>query len=231
LAHEAAAEPSDAAPAPRRCHCPAAASPALPARHAAQGRRAGTPARRARGRARGRGKRTATATSATGRAQTVCFCPALDGALNFRKRAEKRRRLSERSEFASFSARLRKFKEGVAISGAPFFAYFLWQDKESESAPAGDETAADHQHQTQNQNPACCTAHSKTTPPSPIPGSPTPRRTIRASVPTQLTPDTALRITEGDRPAEVDNPSNVMETIECHRLPCSARRAGSCARV
>ncbi|MGD7108905.1 hypothetical protein, partial [Ralstonia pseudosolanacearum] len=30
--------------------------------------------------------------------------------------------------------------EGVAISGAPFFAYFLWQDKESESAPAGDET-------------------------------------------------------------------------------------------
>ncbi|MGD7149947.1 hypothetical protein ACQCR7_25245, partial [Ralstonia pseudosolanacearum] len=33
-----------------------------------------------------------------------------------------------------------KFKEGVAISGAPFFAYFLWQDKESRSAPAGDET-------------------------------------------------------------------------------------------
>ncbi|MGD7294105.1 hypothetical protein, partial [Ralstonia pseudosolanacearum] len=33
-----------------------------------------------------------------------------------------------------------KFKEGVAISGAPFFAYFLWQDKESESAPPGDET-------------------------------------------------------------------------------------------
>ncbi|MET2528500.1 hypothetical protein, partial [Ralstonia pseudosolanacearum] len=30
--------------------------------------------------------------------------------------------------------------EGVAISGAPFFAYFLWQDKESESAPPGDET-------------------------------------------------------------------------------------------
>ncbi|MDO3611325.1 hypothetical protein Q3O85_10115 [Ralstonia pseudosolanacearum] len=33
-----------------------------------------------------------------------------------------------------------KFKVGVAASGAPFFAYFLWQDKESESAPAGDET-------------------------------------------------------------------------------------------
>ncbi|WP_316856167.1 hypothetical protein, partial [Ralstonia mannitolilytica] len=31
-------------------------------------------------------------------------------------------------------------KEGVAISGAPFFAYFLWQDKESESPPAGGET-------------------------------------------------------------------------------------------
>ncbi|MBR7839868.1 hypothetical protein KDL01_41920, partial [Actinospica durhamensis] len=33
-----------------------------------------------------------------------------------------------------------KFKEGVAASGAPFFAYFLWQDKESESPPAGGET-------------------------------------------------------------------------------------------
>ncbi|WP_232317476.1 hypothetical protein, partial [Ralstonia sp. NT80] len=48
--------------------------------------------------------------------------------------------LSERSEFASFPARSRKFKESVAASGTPFFAYFLWQDKESESAPAGDET-------------------------------------------------------------------------------------------
>jgi hypothetical protein len=55
--------------------------------------------------------------------------------------------LFERSEFASFSARLQKFKEGVAISGAPFFAYFLWQDKESESAPAGGEREVDHQHQ------------------------------------------------------------------------------------
>ncbi|WP_316864792.1 hypothetical protein, partial [Ralstonia mannitolilytica] len=35
---------------------------------------------------------------------------------------------------------LQKSKEGVAISGAPFFAYFLWQDKESESPPAGGET-------------------------------------------------------------------------------------------
>jgi hypothetical protein len=48
--------------------------------------------------------------------------------------------LFERSEFASFSARSRKFKESFVASGAPFFAYFLWQDKESESAPAGDET-------------------------------------------------------------------------------------------
>jgi len=33
-----------------------------------------------------------------------------------------------------------KFKGSFAASGAPFFAYFLWQDKESESAPAGNET-------------------------------------------------------------------------------------------
>ncbi|WP_247363981.1 hypothetical protein, partial [Ralstonia pseudosolanacearum] len=52
----------------------------------------------------------------------------------------KERGLSERSEFAPLSSLQHKFKEGVAISGAPFFAYFLWQDKESESAPAGDET-------------------------------------------------------------------------------------------
>ncbi|MGD7074940.1 hypothetical protein, partial [Ralstonia pseudosolanacearum] len=44
------------------------------------------------------------------------------------------------SEFASSPSLQHKFKEGVAASGAPFFAYFLWQDKESESAPAGDET-------------------------------------------------------------------------------------------
>ncbi|MBY4911114.1 hypothetical protein K6V72_19030, partial [Ralstonia insidiosa] len=50
--------------------------------------------------------------------------PALCGALNFCERAEKGRRLSERSEFASFPARSRKFKESVAASGAPFFAYF-----------------------------------------------------------------------------------------------------------
>jgi hypothetical protein len=38
--------------------------------------------------------------------------------------------LSERSEFGSFPSPRQKSKEGVAISGAPFFAYFLWQDKE-----------------------------------------------------------------------------------------------------
>jgi hypothetical protein len=41
-----------------------------------------------------------------------------------------------------------KIQGEVAISGAPFFAYFLWQDKESESAPAGDETG--DEPQTQN---------------------------------------------------------------------------------
>nr|WP_306456154.1 2-hydroxy-3-oxopropionate reductase [Ralstonia pickettii] len=65
--------------------------------------------------------------------------------MNLCKRAENGRRLFERSEFASFPARLHKFKEGVAISGAPFFAYFLWQDKESESPPAGGEKGVDHQ--------------------------------------------------------------------------------------
>ncbi|BCM03838.1 hypothetical protein MAFF301560_32250 [Ralstonia solanacearum] len=65
---------------------------------------------------------------------------ALCGALNLCCREEKERRLSERSEFASSPSLQHKFKEGVAASGAPFFAYFLWQDKESESAPAGDET-------------------------------------------------------------------------------------------
>ncbi|MGD7201292.1 hypothetical protein ACQCQP_24410, partial [Ralstonia pseudosolanacearum] len=52
------------------------------------------------------------------------------------------------SEFAPLSSLSQKFKEGVAISGAPFFAYFLWQDKESESAPAGDERGMDHQRKT-----------------------------------------------------------------------------------
>ncbi|MGA4154065.1 hypothetical protein ACI2U9_21665, partial [Ralstonia nicotianae] len=70
----------------------------------------------------------------------VCFALALCGALNFCCKEEKEGRLSERSEFASPPSLQQKFKEGVAASGAPFFAYFLWQDKESESAPAGDET-------------------------------------------------------------------------------------------
>ncbi|MFX7957209.1 hypothetical protein ABTK56_19635, partial [Acinetobacter baumannii] len=66
--------------------------------------------------------------------------PALDGALNFCCREEKEGRLFERSEFASLPSLRQKFKGWVAILGAPLFAYFLWQDRESESAPAGDET-------------------------------------------------------------------------------------------
>jgi len=89
-----------------------------------------------------------------------CLCTAmvwpylaLDGALNFCCREEKERRLFERSEFASSPSLRHKFKESFAISGAPFFAYFLWQDKESESAPAGDEREADHQHKKQKPPP------------------------------------------------------------------------------
>ena len=78
--------------------------------------------------------------------------PALCGALNFCERAEKGRRLFERSEFASFPARSRKFKESFAASGAPFFAYFLWQDKESESVPAGNEREVDHPVQSLAEN-------------------------------------------------------------------------------
>ena len=80
---------------------------------------------------------------------------ALDGALNFCCREEKEGRLFERSEFASPPSLRHKFKESFAISGAPFFAYFLWQDKESESAPAGDETGVNHNPKIQekNQNP------------------------------------------------------------------------------
>ena len=70
---------------------------------------------------------------------------ALDGALNFCCREEKERRLFERSEFASSPSLRHKFKESFAISGAPFFAYFLWQDKESESGPAGRERGMDYQ--------------------------------------------------------------------------------------
>ena len=65
----------------------------------------------------------------------------------FVARRIKRGGLSERSEFASLPSPRQKSKEGVAASGAPFFAYFLWQDKESESAPAGDETRDEPQEQ------------------------------------------------------------------------------------
>jgi hypothetical protein len=49
--------------------------------------------------------------------------------------------LSERSEFGSFPSPRQKSKEGVAISGAPFFCLlFFGKTKKSESAPAGDDT-------------------------------------------------------------------------------------------
>ncbi|CAJ0727993.1 hypothetical protein R76706_01550 [Ralstonia mannitolilytica] len=58
--------------------------------------------------------------------------------------------LSERSEFGSFPSPRHKSKEGVAISGAPFFCLlFFGKTKESESCPAGYETQMDHQGKTQ----------------------------------------------------------------------------------
>ncbi|MGN8088266.1 hypothetical protein ACTJK6_19580 [Ralstonia sp. 22086] len=57
--------------------------------------------------------------------------------------------MSERSEFASFPARLQKFKEWVAISGAHFFAYFLWARPKKVSQPRqGMKQGAHQQHQT-----------------------------------------------------------------------------------
>jgi hypothetical protein len=47
-------------------------------------------------------------------------------------------RLSEAS--FSFPPSATEIQGDVAISGAPFFADFLWQDKESEPPPAGGET-------------------------------------------------------------------------------------------
>ncbi|MEF9480832.1 hypothetical protein [Ralstonia sp. 1B3] len=61
--------------------------------------------------------------------------PALDGALNFCCREEKEGRLSERSEFASPPSLQHKFKESFAISGAHFFAYFLWARPKKVSRP------------------------------------------------------------------------------------------------
>ena len=56
--------------------------------------------------------------------------------------------LSERSEFGSFPSPRHKSKEGVAISGAPFFCLlFFGKTKKSESVPAGNEREMDHQAQ------------------------------------------------------------------------------------
>jgi len=88
-------------------------------------------------------------------AQMVClfaFDFPLCGALNFCCKEEKERRLFERSEFASSPSLRQKFKESFAASGAPFFAYFLWQDKESESVPAGNEREVDHPVQSLAEN-------------------------------------------------------------------------------
>ncbi|MDE2203097.1 MAG: hypothetical protein KGJ38_10285, partial [Burkholderiaceae bacterium] len=50
------------------------------------------------------------------------------------------------------SARLRKFKEAFAISGAPFFCLlFFGKTKKSESVPAGNEREVDHQRKNQRQ--------------------------------------------------------------------------------
>ncbi|MGC5877858.1 hypothetical protein SNK22_25415, partial [Ralstonia pseudosolanacearum] len=70
-----------------------------------------------------------------------------------------------------------KFKEGVAISGAPFFAYFLWQDKESESAPPGDETQdappAPNQTKPNQTKPNQTTISQTPTPPTKFAHTPT----------------------------------------------------------
>ena len=56
--------------------------------------------------------------------------------------------LSERSEFGSFPSPRHKSKEGVAISGAPFFCLlFFGKTKKSKSVPAGNERGMDHQVQ------------------------------------------------------------------------------------
>ena len=60
--------------------------------------------------------------------------------------------LSERSEFGSFPSPRQKSKEGVAISGAPFFCLlFFGKTKKSESVPAGNERGMDHQQKKSPQ--------------------------------------------------------------------------------
>jgi hypothetical protein len=97
--------------------------------------------------------------------------PALCGALNLCCKEEKERRLFERSEFASSPSLRHKFKEGVAASGAPFFADFLWQDKESESAPAGDETQNEPPTTNPKKQPQKQTPHLDNPPPPPSPSA------------------------------------------------------------
>ncbi|WP_316857701.1 hypothetical protein, partial [Ralstonia flatus] len=58
-------------------------------------------------------------------------------------------------EFASFSARLQKFKESFAISGAHFFAYFLWARPKKVSQPRqGMKQGMHQQPRTQKKHPS-----------------------------------------------------------------------------
>ncbi|WP_287290038.1 hypothetical protein, partial [Ralstonia sp.] len=56
-------------------------------------------------------------------------------------------RLSERSEFASPPSLRHKFKESFAISGAHFFAYFLWARPKKVSQPRQGMKQEMHQKQ------------------------------------------------------------------------------------
>ncbi|WP_316870545.1 hypothetical protein [Ralstonia wenshanensis] len=55
--------------------------------------------------------------------------------LNLRNRAEVGKTRCAQTVPHLFSARLRKFKESFAISGAHFFAYFLWARPKKVSQP------------------------------------------------------------------------------------------------
>ncbi|MEE2976672.1 MAG: hypothetical protein VYB88_04300, partial [Pseudomonadota bacterium] len=66
-------------------------------------------------------------------------------------REGKERRLFERSEFASSPSLRHKFKESFAISGAHFFAYFLWARPKKVSQPR--QGMKQGMHQKQNTRP------------------------------------------------------------------------------
>ena len=72
--------------------------------------------------------------------------------------------MSERSEFASPPSLRHKFKEGVAISGAHFFAYFLWARPKKVSQPRqGMKQGMNHQQKTiRKKNYPCLRAANPT---------------------------------------------------------------------